>query len=58
MSSQKILAAKSAGMKKVLVPIENTKDVEEISKEIKEWLEIIFVERMEQVLKHALKREA
>ena len=53
---EKILAAKSAGMKKVLVPIENVKDVEEISKEIKEGLEIVFVERMEQVLEHALKR--
>jgi ATP-dependent Lon protease len=55
---EKILAAKSAGIKKVLVPIENTKDVEEISKEIKEGLEIVFVERMEQVLEHALKSEA
>lgn len=54
---EKILAAKSAGIKKVLVPIENTKDVEEISKEIKEGLEIVFVERMEQVLEHALKSE-
>lgn len=53
---EKILAAKSAGISKVLVPVENTKDVEEISKEIKEGLEIVFVDRMEQVLEHALKR--
>lgn len=55
---EKILAAKAAGIEKVLVPIENTKDVEEISKEIKDGLEIVFVERMEQVLEHALKKEA
>lgn len=54
---EKILAAKSAGIRKVLVPSENAKDVEEISKEIKDGLDIIFVERMQQVLKHALKTE-
>lgn len=54
---EKILAAKSAGIKKVLVPTENAKDIEEISKEIKDGLEIVFVERMEQVLEHALKKE-
>ena len=54
---EKILAAKSAGIQKVLVPAENAKDVEEISKEIKDGLKIVFVERMEQVLEQALKRE-
>ncbi|MBQ7358545.1 MAG: endopeptidase La [Lachnospiraceae bacterium] len=54
---EKILAAKSAGIKKVLVPTENAKDIDEISKEIKDGLEIVFVERMEQVLEHALKKE-
>lgn len=55
---EKILAAKSAGIKKVLVPVENAKDVEEISKEIKDGLQIVFVERMQQVLEHAMKKEA
>ena len=51
---EKILAAKTAGMKKVLVPGENRRDVEEISREIKGGLEIIFVDSMAEVLSHAL----
>lgn len=51
---EKILAAKTAGMKKVLVPAQNRKDIEEISREIKGGLEIVFVENMTQVLEHAL----
>lgn len=54
---EKILAAKTAGIKKVLVPVENRKDVEEISGEIKSGLEIVFVESMSEVLKHALAKE-
>lgn len=51
---EKMLAAKTAGIKKVLVPAENEKDVEEISKEIKSGLEIVYVKSMEEVLGHAL----
>lgn len=51
---EKILAAKIAGIKKVLVPGDNKKDVDEISKEIKGGLEIVFVENMKEVLEHAL----
>lgn len=51
---EKILAAKTVGIKKVLVPRRNEPDVEEISDEIKEGMEIIFVEKMEEVLKNAL----
>lgn len=51
---EKLLAAKMAGMKKVLVPEENRKDVEEISREIKGGMEIVFVSNMTQVLEHAL----
>ena len=50
---EKILAAKNAGIKKVLVPVENQKDVEEVSEEIKEGVEILFMESMEQVIKQA-----
>ena len=50
---EKILAAKTAGVKTVLVPKENEKDVEEISKEIKSGVEIIFVEKMSQVIEYA-----
>lgn len=51
---EKLLAAKNAGIKKVLVPKKNEKDVEEISMEIKKGLEIVPVETMEDVLHHAL----
>ena len=51
---EKLLAAKIAGMRKVLVPEENRSDVEQISREIKGGMEIIFVENMTQVLEHAL----
>ncbi len=54
---EKILAAKKAGISKVLVPAENRKDVEEISREIKSGLEILFVETMTEVLEHALRKE-
>lgn len=51
---EKILAAKMAGVKTVLVPKENEKDIEEISEEIKEGLRIVFVETMEEVARYAL----
>lgn len=51
---EKLLAAKNAGIKKVLVPKKNEKDIEEISVEIKKGIEIVLVETMEEVLKHAL----
>lgn len=53
---EKILAAKTAGIKQVLVPMKNKKDVEEISAEIKSGMEICFVERMEEVLEKVLVR--
>ncbi len=51
---EKILAAKMAGIKEVLVPLENQKDIEEISEEIKDGLIITYVKDMREVLKHAL----
>lgn len=51
---EKILAAKMAGIKTVCVPKKNTKDIDEISNEIKKGLEIVFVEKMEDVLAVAL----
>ncbi len=54
---EKILAAKMAGIKEVLVPFENKKDIEEISQEIKEGLTITHVKTMKEVLKHALLKE-
>ena len=54
---EKLLAAKMAGLKEVLVPFENRKDVEEISGEIREGLLITYVKDMKEVLKCALVKE-
>ncbi|MCQ2524381.1 MAG: endopeptidase La, partial [Lachnospiraceae bacterium] len=54
---EKLLAAKTAGIKKVLVPYDNISDVAEISEEIKDGLEIVYVKEMEEVLLHALTKE-
>lgn len=51
---EKILAAKNAGIRKVLVPRQNTKDIEELEKEITQGLTIVFVEHMDEVIKHAI----
>ena len=50
---EKLLAAKNAGIKTVLVPKKNLADVEELSQEITKGLEILPVEHMEEVLKAA-----
>ena len=54
---EKLLAAKNAGIKTVLVPKENERDVEELSTEITKGLGIIPVEHMDEVLKLALIKE-
>ena len=51
---EKLLAAKNAGIRQVLVPEKNRPDVAEISSEIKKGLEIRFVSHMDEVLKAAL----
>lgn len=51
---EKLLAAKSAGMKKVLIPFENQADVEELDEEIIGGMKIVPVKTMKEVLKHAL----
>lgn len=50
---EKLLAAGSAGMKTVIVPKRNQRDVEELSKEITGRLEFVYAEAMEEVIKHA-----
>lgn len=50
---EKTLAAKNAGMKTVIVPVENKMDIEEISDEIKSGLEFVFVDSMDKVIKTA-----
>ncbi len=51
---EKLLAAKNAGIKKVLIPEKNRPDLEELEQEITEGMEVICVASMDEVLKHAL----
>jgi ATP-dependent Lon protease len=53
---EKLLAALRGGIKKVLIPDENAKDLAEIPDSVKNGLEIVPVSRMEEVLGHALLR--
>ena len=50
---EKLLAAKNAGIREVCVPEKNRKDVEEISGEIRKGLKIVYVEKMDEVLRVA-----
>ena len=54
---EKLLAALRGGIKKVLIPEDNAKDLPEIPASVKNGLEIVPVSRMEEVLKHALVRQ-
>lgn len=51
---EKLLAAKTAGIKKVLVPKKNEPQLSEISSEITRGMSIVMVSDMREVLKHAL----
>lgn len=53
---EKLLAALRGGIKKVLIPEENAKDLAEIPENVKSGMEIIPVSRMGEVIKHALVR--
>ncbi len=54
---EKLLAAHRAGIKKVLIPFENKKDLVEIPEVIKKNIEIVCVKNVDEVLKHALTKE-
>ena len=51
---EKLLAAKRLGIRKVLVPKFNAKDVREFHEEITDGLEIVYVKDMNQVIKEAM----
>lgn len=54
---EKLLAALRGGIKTVMIPEENAKDIAEVPDSVKNGLEIIPVSRMDQVLQHALVRQ-
>lgn len=55
---EKSLAAKRMGIKKVIIPKRNKKDLEDIPKYVKKDIDFILVDTMDEVLKVALKRKA
>lgn len=54
---EKSLAAMRSGIKEILVPIDNKKDVEELPKEVKEGLKITFMKCVDDALERALAKE-
>jgi ATP-dependent Lon protease len=51
---EKIIAAHRGGIKKVLIPEENEKDLKDVPKSISKQVEIVTVEHMDEVLSHSL----
>lgn len=54
---EKVLAANRMGVKKILLPLENEKDLKEIPSKIKRKLEFVLVDDMDKVLEHTLIKE-
>lgn len=52
---EKVLAANRAGIKKIIIPMDNKRDLDEIPDNVKRKLEFVIAENMDQVLEHALK---
>ncbi len=52
---EKAIAAHRSGLKKILIPKENQKDVEDIPEEVKKTLSIVPVSSLHEVLKEAIK---
>ncbi len=55
---EKILAAKRMGIRRVIIPKRNEKDLEDIPRYVKKDMEFILVEKMDEVLAIALKKKA
>lgn len=51
---EKVLAAKRAGVKKIIIPVENAPDLEEIPEYGKENIEFVLAEQMNDVLSNSL----
>ena len=54
--TEKTLAARRAGLETVLLPRSNEKDLGELPEDVREALEFVLVESMEQVLERSLER--
>ena len=53
---EKLLAAKRSGLKKVIIPSKNKKDLEEVPKTILKGLELVFADNIDEVVKNTLER--
>jgi ATP-dependent Lon protease len=51
---EKLIAAHRGGVKRVIIPKENEKDLKDVPKSISSQMDIAFVEHMDEVLSHAL----
>ena len=51
---EKVLAAHRAGIKTIIMPKENKRDLDEIPVNVKRNLEFVLVDHMDDVLKHAM----
>ncbi len=51
---EKVLAAKRAGIRQVVLPERNRRDVEEIPKDLLEGLDLVYVETIDEALSHTL----
>ncbi len=51
---EKLIAANRSGIKKVLIPVDNLEDLDDIPQEVKDSLEIIAVKNIEEVIKETL----
>ena len=54
--NEKVVAARRAGLETVLLPQANEKDLTELPEDVREALEFVLVDNMDQVLEHALER--
>ena len=54
---EKLLAAKRAGLKKVILPAKNKKDLEEVPQSITKELKLVFAETIDDVVKNALESD-
>lgn len=54
---EKVLAAHRAGIKKVLLPADNERDIEDIPKNVRRQLEFVLIHTVDEALQHALVKE-
>ena len=54
---EKVLAAHRAGIKKLVLPKENGKDLEEVPQQVRRELEFLFADNIDQVLKETLREK-